>query len=442
MDTTNQQAQGSSVAPEKTEENLKLNRRAVKRTGPRWDYSLIFTVIFLVCFGLLMVYSASYYTASRSQSSNFQATYYLVKQGIFALLGLVAMFVVAKIPYTFIVKKFGIAIYVLSIISSLLVILTPLGVEYNGRKRWLNLGIGTVQPADIIKLALIILLAYLISKMRTEIDKGKKILIAGVIVILPTFLVVTNNLSSAIIIFLIALFMIMMASEKKKIFIFLFIGIVAGYFIFLFWGDKIGDVIVKTGLLKEYQLDRIYAWIDPEADASDLGYQIVQGLYAIGSGGLFGKGLGNSTQKLGFVPEAQNDMIFSIVCEELGLFGAICLIALFVFLLYRIFKIAKEARGPIGYFMVVGIFIHIALQIIFNIAVVTNSMPNTGVSLPFISYGGTALFMIMVEMGFVLSVALHPGIELEEMKRERMEKEAELARRKNKRERMIAERQR
>ena len=167
----------------------------------------------------------------------------------------------------------------------------------------------------------------------------------------------------------------------------------------------IGPMLVKMGVLQAYQLNRIMVWQSPEAYASDGGFQVLQGLYAIGSGGIFGKGLGNSIQKLGFVPEAQNDMIFAIICEELGLFGAACLILLFLFMLYRFLVIANNAPDLMGSLIVIGAMSHIAIQVILNIAVVTNTIPNTGITLPFISYGGTSLLFLMLEMGLVLSVS-------------------------------------
>ena len=165
----------------------------------------------------------------------------------------------------------------------------------------------------------------------------------------------------------------------------------------------IGKALVAVRLLKPYQLDRITAWVDPTA--TDTGYQTLQGLYAIGSGGFFGRGLGQSLQKLGFVPEPQNDMIFSIICEELGLFGATLLILMFMFMIYRFMVIASNAPDLMGSLLVVGVMAHIGIQVILNIAVVTNTIPNTGVTLPFISYGGTSVLFLMLEMGMVLSVS-------------------------------------
>ena len=213
--------------------------------------------------------------------------------------------------------------------------------------------------------------------------------------ILPIFLVVAyNNLSTAIIIAGIAFIMVFISSPKTAPFLLGVLGLVALALVFVFG---------------TYRQERLQIWLHPED--FDKGYQTLQGLYAIGSGGLFGKGLGESIQKLGFVPEAQNDMIFSIICEELGLFGAICVILMYIMLLWRLLLIATNAKDMFGSYLVIGIMIHIALQVILNIAVVTNSMPNTGVTLPFISYGGTSIMFLIAEMGVALSVSKDAHVE-------------------------------
>ena len=213
--------------------------------------------------------------------------------------------------------------------------------------------------------------------------------------ILPIFVVVAyNNLSTAIIIVGIAFIMVFISSPKTTPFILAFVGVVLLAVVFIFG---------------TYRQERVQIWLHPEN--YDTGYQTLQGLYAIGSGGLFGKGLGESIQKLGFVPEAQNDMIFSIICEELGLFGAICVILMYILLLWRLLLIATNAKDMFGSYLVIGIMVHIALQVILNIAVVTNSMPNTGVTLPFVSYGGTSIMFLIAEMGVALSVSKSAHVE-------------------------------
>ena len=215
----------------------------------------------------------------------------------------------------------------------------------------------------------------------------------------PALLITENNLSSGIITCGIVFVVLFVACKIKWPFFACAgagIGLIAV-------SPYIGKALVAVRLLKPYQLDRITAWVDPTA--TDTGYQTLQGLYAIGSGGFFGRGLGQSLQKLGFVPEPQNDMIFSIICEELGLFGATLLILMFMFMIYRFMVIASNAPDLMGSLLVVGVMAHIGIQVILNIAVVTNTIPNTGVTLPFISYGGTSVLFLMLEMGMVLSVS-------------------------------------
>jgi cell division protein FtsW len=227
-------------------------------------------------------------------------------------------------------------------------------------------------------------------------------IVRAVMITLPLAAIVAlNNLSSGIIIAGIGFIMMFVASRRSLPY---GLCVLAGAVVIIFAGP-IGNGLAAIGILRPYQLTRINVWLDPEAYPSTGGYQVLQGLYAIGSGGLFGKGLGESIQKLGFVPEAQNDMIFSIICEELGLFGAISVILIFMFMIYRFLLIAGNAPDLFGALIVVGVMGHIAIQVILNIAVVTNTIPNTGITLPFISYGGTSVLFLMMEMGMVLSVS-------------------------------------
>ena len=365
-----------------------------------FDYSLLFVVLFLLGFGLVMVYSASSYDASTSKSFQYDAAYFLKKQAFASALGIVAMFVVAFIPYH-VLERFAVLGYITSAILILLV-LTPLGIEANGARRWLNLGI-SVQPAEIAKLAMILFLASLICKMGKGIRTRKGFWIVAAVP-LPICLMVwkiTDNMSSAIIIFGIAILMLFVASpDYKRFFVIggLGIAVVVGFVMVLQSMDP--EQLQKMG----FRSARIMAWLAPENYASGTGFQTLQSLYAIGSGGLFGKGIGQSMQKLGFLPEVQNDMIFALICEELGIFGGICVIMLFVLLIWRCMVIASNASDLFGALLVVGVLGHVAIQVILNIAVVTNTIPNTGISLPFISYGGSSVMFLLIEMGLVLSV--------------------------------------
>ncbi len=371
-----------------------------------FDYSLVFIVLFLLGFGLIMVYSASSYEASVSEKLGYDAAYYFKKQATAAVLGLIAMLVVSRIPYHF-WERFAVLGYLVSVVLILLV-LTPLGYEANGARRWLRLGI-SIQPAEIAKLAMILFLASFICRLGKGIRSNKGFLTVLCVPLPICALVwfITENMSSAIIIFGIAFLMLFVASPDYKRFIGIAaIGVVAIIlFIFAFKQLEGSELLGVRGA-------RVLAWMDPEAYASGKGFQTLQALYAIGSGGVFGKGLGQSMQKLGFLPETQNDMIFSIVCEELGLFGGIAIILMFLLLIWRFMIIANNASDLFGALLVVGVLGHIAIQAILNIAVVTNTIPNTGISLPFISYGGSSIMFLLVEIGLVLSVAR--GIRIKE----------------------------
>ena len=378
--------------------------QAGRRAKPRryYDYTLVFLVLLLSAFGLLMIYSSSYYTASINPKIA-DGAYYLKEQAWKTAVGLVVMIGLSLIDYHVWMKWWLMLIaYGGSVVIMLLTNFTSLGMEYNGAKRWFGVAGHTLfQPAELVKLGLILVMAYALALLKNRIDRWKYTLIVLAAAAVPIFLVFMNNLSSAIILGLIAVGMLFVASQKKLRFALAAAGLILAVVLVIIFAED----LVAHGVLKEYQVSRILVWKDPEQYSSSGGWQVMQGLYAIGSGGLFGKGLGNGVQKLGFVPEAQNDMIFSIVCEELGLFGAICVILLFAYMFYRFLIIARNAPDTLGVLLVAGVFVHIAVQVILNIAVVTNFIPNTGVTLPFISYGGTSVLFLMAEVGLVLSVA-------------------------------------
>lgn len=371
---------------------MKQKRRNTRRiVGKRvsMDYSLLFIIIFLVCFGLVMLYSTSSYNALIKYSDS---AYYLKKQIKATLLGFVVMAIAAKIDYR-IYAKLAIWAYIAAVVAIILVV-TPLGITANGATRWIGAGPVSFQPAELAKLAIILIMALAITKNRKRIKElkitGRLLMIALPPVML--ILVLTKNMSSAIIVAGIAVVMLFVASPKYSHYVVIAVAAVAAVAAVLLFGS-------------DFRSDRIQAWLNPEMYASGTGYQTVQSLYAIGSGGLAGKGLGQSVQKLGYVPEAQNDMIFSIICEELGLFGGIAVILLFAFMIWRFMIIANNAKDLFGSMLVTGVMAHIAIQVVLNIAVVTNTFPNTGITLPFISYGGTSILFLMAEMGMVLSVS-------------------------------------
>ncbi len=369
-------------------------RKDGKKATAYFDYNLLFILIFLLCFGLVMLYSSSSYTSANLYDDS---AHYLKLQFRNILVGVIPMYFFAKVDYHF-WKKFGFFAYFCSFALCVLVMFPIPGLtrSSHGQSRWLNLGPLSFQPSELAKLAVIIFLAMLIERIPKKLGNFSSI-IKVMVIMFPLFAVIAySNLSTAVIVFGIAVCMLFVASPKYKQFVIV--------------GAAGVSFVVAFIMLASYRSGRVQAWLHPET-AGDDGYQTLQGLYAIGSGKLFGKGLGESLQKMGNVPESQNDMIFTIICEELGLFGAICVILLYVLLLWRMMVIANNAKDLYGALLVTGIMSHIAIQVILNIAVVTNTIPNTGVILPFISYGGTSLVFLMAEMGLALSVS--KGIRLE-----------------------------
>lgn len=388
-----------TVQQKKLAEQKKRKKKPVSRKKTDYyDYSLLAVVILLTCFGLIMLYSTSAYMAEVRYGDDM---YFFKKQAFISAGCIVVMILISKIDYH-ILTKFVTVLYGAAFILMALVRFTPLGVVVNGAKRWLKIGI-QFQPSEIAKIAVIVCLPYMIIKMGRQVQTLKACMILGLagLVLAGGAYVFTDNLSTAIIIFGITAGLIFVSHPKVKPFLLIgAVGVVLilGLVLFLY-------ATVDPETNENFRIGRILVWLHPEDFADGDGYQTLQALYAIGSGGFLGRGLGNSIQKLGSVPEAQNDMIFSIVCEELGIAGGIMVLLLFSYLLYRLFFIAQNASDMFGSLMVSGVFIHISLQVIFNIAVVVNMMPNTGVTLPFISYGGTSIMFLMAEMGLALSVA-------------------------------------
>jgi len=375
-----------------------LKRKKKEQSEYFFDYSLLFIVLFLLGFGLVMIYSASSYEAFQEYEDT---TFYMKRQLTAIVIGMVLMIIVSNIPYHF-WERFAALAYIVSAVLILLII--PFGHEAGGATRWLYIGPISLQVAEVAKVGMILFLASLICTMGKRIRTRKGF---WTVLLVPAPIAVmiwqiTNNLSSAIIIMGIAVLMLFVSCPDYKRFILLGLATLAGAAVVVF---AVVQMAQSQADSVNFRGARILAWLDPEAYPMDGGFQVLQGLYAIGSGGLVGKGLGGSIQKMGFVPEAQNDYIFAIICEELGLFGAVSVILIFLFLIYRFMLIASNAPDLFGSLLVVGVMGHIAIQVVLNIAVVTNSIPNTGITLPFISYGGTSILFLMIEMGMVLSVS-------------------------------------
>lgn len=366
------------------------------------DYILLTVVLFLVGFGLLMIYSASSYEAGIEYNDS---GFYLKKQAQSTIIGFVGLFIMIKFPYKMLQKMDVLAILVSAFL--ILLVKTPLGITRNGASRWINLGIITFQPAEVAKIGVIVYLSSIIQRLESvgknviRTPKGLAIILVPPAIIAGLIYLLTNNLSSAVIIMGIAVAMLFVAIPDYKWFIIIGasgIAAVAALVIYVSNADATGAT---------FRLARIKAWLDPESFSTDTAFQTLQALYAIGSGGIWGKGLGQSMQKRNFLPEAQNDMIFSILCEELGLFGAMTIILLFIILIWSCMVIANKTMDRFGSLLVVGVMAHYAIQVILNIAVVTNTIPNTGITLPFISYGGTSSLFLLMEIGIVLNVSKH-----------------------------------
>ena len=363
----------------------KLKKNKVFPTGGYIDYQTIFLVVVLLAFGVMMVYSASAY---RATLSGLPSGYFAMRQGMIGLAGIVVMMLISCFNYQFYKRPVMQRLIVTAMIVCAGIALV-LGVSSNGSQRWIEVGGIQLQPSEIVKLLIILYLPSVCVKHPKYLTSYQGIIRLIAPCIVSAGLIAKENLSTAVVCVAIMVVIIFVACPDYKILVMPVVALV------------IAGVLLITTV--GYRGDRIDAWLHPET--SDSGYQTMQSLYAIGSGGLFGKGLGQSIQKLGFLPESHNDMIFAIICEELGLFGALCVIALFVMLIVQLRYIANHARDRYGALVVTGVMTHIAVQMIINIGVVTNVIPNTGVPLPFISYGGTSLAFLMVEMGFVLSVS-------------------------------------
>lgn len=369
---------------------------SVRHARASQDYTLIAIVLFLIAFGLMMLYSTSSYEAALD--FNGDSTHYLKRQAAATVVGIAVMVMVSYVPLK-LWRRFSWWIYLFSLIMVILVY--PFGTRVNGAKRWIYIGPVSIQPAEICKFAIIVLMAVNLSRVSVKILKSKQttfLLLAPALVQAGAILVITTNLSSAAIVGVIAASMLFVTDDHYGRYFILLAGVAAVCVLAVV-------VAVQTQGSLTFRFKRILVWLDPAAYSDDTGYQVLQGLYGVGSGGIFGKGLGQSMQKLGYIPEAQNDMIFSIICEELGMFGAISIIMLFVILCWRIMNIANHAKSRYESLLAVGVMIHIAVQVILNIAVVTNSIPNTGVTLPFFSYGGSAIVILLAEIGLVLAVA-------------------------------------
>ena len=369
------------------------------------DHTIFLVVIILALFGIMMVFSSSYVITGRSSFHNYNPFYYLQRHGIMAVLGFVAMNVMANFNYKYL-KRFAMPLYLTSL--GLLLLTFFIGVASHGSRRWIMIPVLEIQfqPSEIAKVALILVLARILSKNRNILNKWPGfIYCCGLVGVMAVF-VAMGNLSTAIIIAIIGGGMIFMASPHVTRFIVAGVAGVGGMLGYLYFMAYHASGAIGG----QFRGGRFLAWRDPFSDMQGFGFQIVQSLYAIASGGLFGLGIGQSRQKT-FLPEVHNDVIFAVICEELGLVGAGILLLLFSILIWRGLRIAMNATNTFGALVAVGIILMIASQVIINVAVVTNSIPNTGIPMPFISYGGTALVVCMGCMGILLNISRHSKVD-------------------------------
>ena len=358
---------------------------------PTFDVPFLILLLLLLSYGLIMLFSAGYAVALYRRGDAYT---YIRPQLLFAALGVAAMYAASLVDYH-IWHRLAWPVLALSLALLTVVLFMP---EYNGCKRWIVLpGLGTLQPSEIAKFAVVLVFSHIISlnqdRMRSfAVGVLPFVLVLGVVAAL---MLLEPHLSGTLLILGIGAVLMFVGGTGLRWFVLAGVGGAAA----------IGAAVVVMPDLVPYAADRLRSWQDPFADPLGDGHQTIQSLYAIGSGGATGLGLGNSRQKHLFVPEPQNDFIFSIVCEELGFVGACAVVLLFVLLLWRGITIAAHAPDRFGALLVVGFTVQVALQAVLNVAVVTNTIPNTGISLPFFSSGGTSLMMLLGEMGIVLSVS-------------------------------------
>lgn len=362
-----------------------------------FDFTLCITIFLLLALGIVMVLSAS---APSSLSTTGNSYTYVIKQAGFAVFGIFAMLFLSRLDYRIYKKLYKIA-YILSIIFLLLVVVPGIGVNVKGATRWINLGFGRFQPSELAKIGLIIFYAGYLSEHKEEIGTFIGGFVKPMSFLVPPIAILfflQDHLSASIVIIAIISIMIIMAGTKIKYF--LTIGSIGGV------AAIMGMFMLATFTEKgAFRLTRLTTFLDPFADITGDGWQVVQSLYAIGSGGLFGVGLGQSRQKYLYIPEPHNDFIFAVLAEELGFIGCLAVIILFAIFVWRGIIISMKAKDSFGSLLAVGITSLVGIQAIINIAVVTSSMPATGMSLPFFSYGGTALVILLCSMGILLNIS-------------------------------------
>lgn len=364
-------------------------------TSGKVDIVFLSLLLALLVIGLISLFSASY----AYSLTNYGDSYHFIKrQALFAVMGLGIMFVTSKIDYHF-YRKFAWVIYAAAVVMLIVVLILPPLQEGFDYKRWLKIGSFSFQPSEIAKFAIILLFSHIIANNLKEINDWRlMVILVGLLGLVCGLVVVETHLSATLLIFAIGACLIVIGGLKVRY----IVAAVGG-------GVALGAGAILTGVVG-YGGDRIQSWLNPWDYYRTTGWQTIQSLLSIGSGGFLGRGIGESRQKYLWVPEPHNDFIFAIVCEEVGFVGAIAIIAIFIALIWRGFKIAVNAPDKFGSLMAIGLVLQVGLQAALNIMVVTNTIPNTGISLPFFSYGGTALLMLMAQMGIVLNISRQSSV--------------------------------
>ena len=374
----------------------KPKRKKSEYVSGKLDITFLSFVLILFTIGLVMLFSASYAYSYEYYGNSYK---FITRQALFGAVGIVIMLGVSKIDYHF-WRRFAWIVYAVTIIMLGVLLVLPPMVDGMDVKRWIVIGPVNFQPSEVAKFAVILLFSSLIAANQKQMKSFRFIVFLVFLLGLTCGLVVFEpHLSATVLIFAIGVVLLVVGGIPKR-YIFAGAGVAAG----------LGVLAVVTGFIG-YGSDRIKYWLDPWADPTGLGFQTIQSLLAIGSGGILGRGIGQSRQKYLWVPEPHNDFIFSIVCEELGLIGAMVIIILFCLLVWRGFTIAMRSQDKFGSLLAIGLTFQVGLQAMLNIWVVTNTIPNTGISLPFFSYGGTSLVILLAEMGIVLSVSRGASIE-------------------------------
>ena len=373
----------------------RLTKKKFWKEG-KLDIPFLVLVLGLMSIGLIMLFSASY----AFSKTNFGNSYlFISRQALFAVAGVIAMLVISKIDYHH-YKKIAWPLYIVVIILLAALLVLPPMLKDTTVKRWFAIGSFSFQPSEFAKIAIAILFSSWLSANPDKIKKFRYVLGLLVLLAIPCVLVVLEpHLSATLLIFAIGIILLIVGGMQKR-----WMGVGLGV------GIGGGAIAILTGAVG-YGSNRIKYWLDPWLAPLKEGYQTIQSLLAIGSGGLMGRGIGLSRQKHLWVPEPHNDFIFAIICEELGIIGAIFIILLFCALIWRGFTIAINAEDKFGTFLALALTFHVGLQAFLNILVVTNSIPNTGISLPFFSYGGTALLILLGEMGIILSISRGSSVE-------------------------------